>query len=93
MSTVRVAFELLEDAEQRMRRLSVDYGLAVQHRFSAPAVDESYARLNSRWVEHQNNISSTMDGIATVLRGIREAYEQLETQMVTGLQSQGSNAS
>jgi len=72
-----------------MRQFSVDYNLALMHDFNAPLVDTAYDKVNERWVESQAEISTAIDHVANILQAIREAYEQLETQLVNALTGTG----
>jgi hypothetical protein len=90
MSTIRVAIDVLEEKERSMRQFSIDYGLALQHSFNSSLVDGAYAKVKSRWVESQVELTSGVDNIANILKAIREAYEQLEAQLVDALSSDGA---
>ena len=93
MPTIRAATEILEDKERMMRKLSVDYGIAIQRDFNAAQVDTMYDEVNKRWTKSQAEITTAMDHIADILKAIREAYESVEDQLTSALAGDGGSAS
>ena len=75
-----------------MRQFSVDYALALQHQFNAGPVDAAYRKVNDRWKESQVEISGGIDNIADVLKSIREAFQQVETDLTNALVAGGPPA-
>jgi hypothetical protein len=82
---IHVATDALEYREQRMRRLTVDFSLAVMRDFDAGPVDDAYRSVNDRWKESQAELIAGLSNIADILRAIREAFEEADATMAASL--------
>ena len=85
MSTILVASDALLHREKRMRRMTVDFGLAIQRDFNAGPVDDAYRNLHDRWKESQNELVSGLANIADILKSIREAFEEVDKVLASTL--------
>ncbi|MGK2955007.1 MAG: hypothetical protein ACSLFI_04975 [Solirubrobacterales bacterium] len=85
MDMILVASDALLYREQRMRRMTVDFGLAIQRNFDAGPVDDAYRSVHDRWKESQNELVAGLANIADILKSIREAFEEADRMLSSTL--------
>jgi hypothetical protein len=78
MGSILVVSDALLYREKRMRRMTVDFGLAIQRDFDAGPVDDAYRKVHDRWKESQNELVSGLANVADILKSIREAFEEVD---------------
>lgn len=85
MTTIRIEADILRERELRLRHLTLDLIGAVNANFNAGPVDSAYDELHNSWKESQCEIDTGIERVANLLRDIRLAFENAETQLVSSL--------
>lgn len=85
---IRVNFEELAAATQRLQLLPGSLGLATVANFNTPTVDRAYDKINGMWDEHRSEIDQRLDRLASILDAIRTSYLELECKLVDQLKPQ-----
>lgn len=91
MATVRIDTVVLATKEAQVRGLTTNLTLALWQSFNAGPVDEQYQRLHDRWDKAQEELTTGLTTIADILKGLREAFETLDQELASALESDGGN--
>jgi hypothetical protein len=84
---IRIAYDVVQDQETRIRNLSVQFGNARTAHFNAGPVDHAYAEMLGRCSDRESQLQKGLTGLADTLAKIRQTFQQAETELVEMLQS------